>query len=94
MSLGERSYAITIGAGLLDRADELLPPLLPLRRTVLVTDENLAAPRTRAGWRPRWSGRHRRAARVVLPPGEGTKSWRSSSGWSTTSGHGVERRSV
>ena len=33
---------ITIGAGLLDRAGELLAPLLPLRRTVIVTDENLA----------------------------------------------------
>ena len=41
VALGERSYEITIGAGLLDRAGELLAPLLPLRRMVIVTDENL-----------------------------------------------------
>ena len=41
-SLGERSYDITIGAGLLDRAGILLASLLPLRRVIVVTDENLA----------------------------------------------------
>ena len=42
VALGERGYPITIGAGLIERADELLAPLTPLRRTVIVTDENLA----------------------------------------------------
>ena len=42
VALGERSYPIAIGAGLIERADELLAPLVPLRRTVVVTDENLA----------------------------------------------------
>ena len=42
VTLGERSYEITIDAGLLDRAGSLLAPLLTLRRVVVVTDENLA----------------------------------------------------
>ena len=75
VALGERSYPIAIGAGLIERADELLAPLVPLRRTVVVTDENLArtahparlvAALERAGIASR---------SLVLPAGESTKSW-------------------
>ena len=76
VALGARSYPIHIGAGLIERAGELLAPHIPLRRTVIVTDENLAPTRhplqlvaalERAGI----------AARTyVLPAGEAAKSWR------------------
>lgn len=76
VALGERSYPIHIGAGLIDRADELLAPCIPLRRTVIITDENLArtqhpvhlvAALERAGIASRT---------YVLPVGEATKSFR------------------
>jgi 3-dehydroquinate synthase len=95
VSLGERSYDITLGAGLLDRADELLPALVPLRRTIVVTDGNLAAtahPR-RLGAALARAGISSRT--VVLPPGEGTKSWRFLEQLvEEFLAFGVERRSV
>jgi 3-dehydroquinate synthase len=94
VALAERSYDIAIGAGLLDRAGELLAPVLPLKRTVIVTDENLARTRhpdrlaaglERAGILSR---------RIVLPPGEGSKSWPVLERLvDDLLGHGLERRS-
>ena len=43
VGLGERAYAVTIGSGLIDRAGRLLLPHLARRRTVVVTDETVAA---------------------------------------------------
>ena len=86
VALGERSYEIAIGAGLLERAGELLAPLVPLRRTVVVTDENLArtahparlvAALERAGIASRTPGPARRREHQELA--------RSSSSWSTSS---------
>ena len=95
VALGERSYPIAIGAGLIERADELLAPLVPLRRTVVVTDENLArtahparlvAALERAGIASR---------SLVLPAGESTKSWRFlEQVVDEFLAFGVERRSV
>jgi 3-dehydroquinate synthase len=75
VELGERSYDVRIGAGLLDRAGELLAPLLRLPRAVVVTDHRLAeatphperleASLARAGVATR---------RVVVPAGEASKS--------------------
>ena len=42
VELGERSYEIRAGAGLLGAAGEHLAPLLRQKRTVIVTDANLA----------------------------------------------------
>ena len=58
VSLGERSYAITIGAGLLERAGRAAGAAgAACGAPSIVTDENLAAhARIRAGWRRRWSG--------------------------------------
>ena len=76
VALGDRSYPIHIGAGLIERADELLAPCFPLRRTMVVTDQNLAgtphplqlaSALERAGVEVRT---------LVLPAGEATKSWR------------------
>ena len=95
LELGERSYAITIGQGVLDRAGELLAPLLSRRQVVVITDENLArtahpdrlaAALTRAGigHRP-----------IVLPAGEASKSWRHLERLvEELLAHGIERRSV
>jgi 3-dehydroquinate synthase len=73
--LGDRSYPIAIGAGLIGRADAVLAPLVPLRRTMVVTDENLA----RTGHPDRLAAALARmgidCARLVLPAGEGTKRW-------------------
>ena len=75
VALGERSYPITIGAGLLGRADALLAPLVPLRRTMIVTDANLAA----TDHPERLAASLERAgidtARLVLPAGESSKCW-------------------
>ena len=95
VALGERSYPITIGAGLLDRADQLLAPLVPLRRTMIVTDENLAGT-PHLGRLQAALVRADIASRVlVLPAGEATKSWRQLEHVTEAIlGFGVERRSV
>jgi len=43
VALGERSYPVHIGAGLLARAGALLAPLLPLPRAIVVTNPIIAA---------------------------------------------------
>ncbi len=74
VELGERSYDIHLGRGLLDAAGELLAPLLRLPRVVVVTDERVAA----SGHPDRLEASLARAGiaarRVVLPAGEATKS--------------------
>ena len=72
--LGSRSYDVRVGAGLLDRAGELMAPLLKRRRTAVVSDETvwrlhgarLAAALEAAGVA---------ALPVVVAPGEQTKSF-------------------
>ena len=95
VSLGERSYTITVGAGLLDRADDLLSPLVLLRRTIVVTDENLAATAHPRRLEAALERAQIASRTVVLPPGESTKSWhfleRLVEEFLT---FGVERRSV
>ena len=41
VDLGERSYDILTGSGLLSRAGDIIAPLLPAKRTVIVTDETV-----------------------------------------------------
>ena len=69
VALGDRSYDIRIEAGLLGRADEALAPFDKGRRRVVVTDRNLlphlATLQASLG----------ASEAIVLPPGEGTKSW-------------------
>lgn len=76
VTLGERSYPIHIGPGLIDRADELLASLLPLRRTVVVTDENLARTRHPIRLVAALERAGVTARTYVLPVGEATKSFR------------------
>ncbi len=73
VALAERAYPIHIGAGLLERAD-LLVPLLPQRRVALVTNQTVA---------PLYLDRVARSleaagigsVRIVVPDGEAHKDW-------------------
>jgi 3-dehydroquinate synthase len=74
VGLGERSYDVVIGPGLIERAGELMAPFLPRGRTAVVCDETverlhgvaLRAALKAHGIASDW---------IVMPPGEGTKSW-------------------
>ncbi len=74
VSLGASAYDIVIGKGGLDRAGEMMSPLLKRPWTVVVTDDNVRAAHGealdaalgRAGIAAEW---------IVLKPGEATKSF-------------------
>ena len=70
VALGERSYAVAIAAGLLERSAELLAPYARGGRIVAVSDENVWAAQ---GARLAASGLE--VVPVLVPPGEGSKSW-------------------
>jgi 3-dehydroquinate synthase len=74
VDLGERSYDIVIGAGLLEEAGARMAPLLPGRRVIIVTDETVAPLylETLAASLTAASIKHQH---TVLPPGEKTKSF-------------------
>ncbi|MCH7862273.1 3-dehydroquinate synthase [Sphingomonas sp. NPDC092331] len=69
VALGDRSYDIRIEAGLLARAGDALAPFDNGRRRIIVTDAHvlphLATLQAGLGT----------SEAIVLPPGEGTKSW-------------------
>jgi 3-dehydroquinate synthase len=67
VNLSSRSYDVRIEPGALDSAAEWLAPFVR-NRLVVVTDEHVAAAQL-----PRL--RHPRLEAIVLPAGEGTKSW-------------------
>lgn len=72
VALGQRSYEVLIGPGLLGSAPDLIAAALGPCRCGIVTDENVAATHLaplEAGLAA--AGRH--AGSIVLPPGEGTK---------------------
>src|SRR5438270_1276382 len=89
VALGERSYDILIGHGLLDRAAEYLAPLARDGRLLVVSDE---AVWTAAGGRLRASLGDIEAMPILVPAGEASKSW---AGLQTVVDallvHGVER---
>ncbi|MBB1490879.1 3-dehydroquinate synthase [Paracoccus sp. MC1854] len=74
VALGERSYDVRIGPGLIARAGEEIAPLLSRPRVAILTDERVAALHLpalsaaldRAGIR---------SSALALPAGEATKSW-------------------
>jgi 3-dehydroquinate synthase len=70
VALGDRSYDVRIEAGLLGRAGEALAPFAKGRRFVVVTDEHV---RPHLDTLQASLGADSEA--IVLPPGEGTKSW-------------------
>jgi 3-dehydroquinate synthase len=74
VNLGARSYDVMIANGALDAAGVELAPYLPRKRAVVVTDTNVAAAQL-----PRLTASLAAAGiavdPIILPPGEGTKSW-------------------
>ena len=73
VNLGERSYDVLIGTGLVAHAAELIHASLGAARCAIVTDENVAKHYLGTLERALAAlGRH--AGTVVLPPGEATKS--------------------
>lgn len=74
VGLGGRAYDVQIGCGLLARAGELLQDLLPRRRTLIVTDETVAALHGQAAL-VALEATGIAARLIVLPPGEQTKSF-------------------
>ncbi|KAF0675198.1 3-dehydroquinate synthase [Profundibacterium mesophilum] len=74
VSLGTRSYEVRIGPGLIGEAGAQIAPLLARRKVAIVTDENVAA--LHLGPLEDALGRAGIASdALVLPAGEGTKSW-------------------
>jgi 3-dehydroquinate synthase len=74
VALGNRSYAITIGEGLLAEAGRLVKPLLARPLTAIVTDENVAGHHL-AALEAALHGEGIRTTAIILPPGEKTKSF-------------------
>ncbi|SEM58598.1 3-dehydroquinate synthase [Sphingomonas gellani] len=73
VALGDRTYPILIQGGLLRRAADHLGPLAAGRRLVIVTDENVR--HHLDALREGLSGAGMSSEAIVLPPGEGSKSW-------------------
>jgi 3-dehydroquinate synthase len=69
VGLGERSYEVLIGRGLLERAGELIGEVAPGARAAVVTDETVEALHRPAMVLPQSAGD------AVLEPGEQTKSF-------------------
>lgn len=74
VSLGTRSYDILIEDGVLDRAAMHLAPYARNGRLVVVTDEHVAATQYRR-LEANLASAGILATPIILPPGEGTKSW-------------------
>jgi 3-dehydroquinate synthase len=77
VQLGERRYPIHVEAGLLERAGELLAPLLPRPLVLLVTDTNVALTPHLARLETSLGGAGIAVRRLVVVPGEGSKSLES-----------------
>ncbi len=74
VELGERSYEVRIGAGLIARAGAEIAPLLARPRVAVVTDATVAAlhlPALTAAL----EGQGIAVTALALPAGEGTKGW-------------------
>lgn len=74
VALGDRSYDVKIGPGLLSQAGELIRPFARRKRVAIVTDENVAA--LHLGTLSRsLTAAGIAATSIVLPPGEATKAF-------------------
>lgn len=72
--LGERAYDVLIGPGLLAEAGARVAPLLNRPRVSIVTEERVADLHL-AALRAALDGAGIESEALILPPGEGTKSW-------------------
>ncbi|WP_380052130.1 3-dehydroquinate synthase [Falsihalocynthiibacter sp. SS001] len=74
VSLGERSYDIKIGEGLLAQSGALIAPMLRRPNVAILTDENVAAVHL-ASLQAGLSEAGVTSTALALPAGESTKSW-------------------
>lgn len=74
VDLGDRSYQVLIGKGLIARAGAEIAPLLRRKRVAIVTDEIVAAAHLPA-LTAALQAEGIEATALALPPGEGTKGW-------------------
>lgn len=74
VDLGERSYNIVIGEGLLANLGALIETHAPAKRIALVTDEHVAPLHLETAIES-LTNHGIRAFPIILPPGEGTKSF-------------------
>lgn len=74
VSLGDRSYEVRIGAGLLDRAGEEIAPFLKRPRVAIITDERVAGLHL-ARLTAALDAAGIASSALALPAGEATKSW-------------------
>jgi 3-dehydroquinate synthase len=74
IELGERSYDILIGAGLLGQADSYAG--LPASASALIVTNTTVAPLYLGALRQALAGRHAQLHEVVLPDGEAHKTGR------------------
>lgn len=72
--LGDRSYDVRIGAGLIADAKAQIAPLLPRPRVAVLTDETVAATHLEA---LKTGLGDIEISSLALPPGEATKSWQA-----------------
>ena len=72
VDLGERTYDIIVGAGLIAEAGTHIPPLLRQRRVVVVTDENVA-PLYLPELEQALTSAEIQTESIILPAGEQTK---------------------
>ncbi|MGH7054263.1 MAG: 3-dehydroquinate synthase, partial [Stellaceae bacterium] len=73
VELGERSYDILVGTGLIERAGSAMRPLLRRPQAVVVTDETVA-PHWLPALRDSLAAAGITQHAVLLPPGEESKS--------------------
>jgi 3-dehydroquinate synthase len=74
VALGSRSYDIAIGRGLLGELGRRIVALRPGASAAIVSDETVAALHLKAT-EAALAAAGIRSAAIVVPPGEGTKSW-------------------
>lgn len=74
VDLGERSYQVRIGQGLLARAGAEIAPLLRRKRVAIVTEQTVAALHL-STLQAALQAEGIASTALALPPGEGTKSW-------------------
>lgn len=93
IALGERSYPIAIGAGLLGQAATYAD--VPSAATALIVTNTTVAPLYEATLRQALAGRYRQIHTVNLPDGEAYKDWATLNQiFDTLLGQGADRKTV
>lgn len=93
IALGDRSYRIAIGAGLLDAADSF--DLLPSATSALIVSNTVVAPLYLDRLQTSLAPHYRQVHSVVLPDGEAHKTWSSLNLiFDALLAHGCDRKTV